>query len=250
MPARRVLVLGGTGEARELAGRLTQRRDVEVVSSLAGRVAAPRLPAGEVRVGGFGGASGMAQWLTSHAVDVVIDATHPFASTITEHAAEAAAQTHVALLRLHRPAWVAKEGDRWLPVASVGAAARRVAEVGTRALLATGRQDVPAFASVADVWFLIRCIDPPAGALPPRHEVLLARGPFDLAAERELLRRHGIDVVVTKNSGGAATRAKLDAARRLGLPVVIVERPALLPGVATVSSVDAAIAWLSQGQSG
>lgn len=250
MTSRRVLVLGGTTEARRLADRLAADDGVEVISSLAGRVSAPRMPAGTVRVGGFGGAPGLAAWLRERQVDVLIDATHPFAATITAHAAQAAADTHVPLIVLHRPPWSRGRGDRWLTVRSVAEAAAAVGTAGTRALLATGRQEVAAFASVADVWFLIRCIDPPETPLPPHHELLLTRGPFELESELDLLRRHAIDVVVTKNSGGDAARAKLDAARLLGLPVVVVERPALPAGVACVPSVEAAVTWLASGQSG
>jgi precorrin-6A/cobalt-precorrin-6A reductase len=247
--AQRVLILGGTGEARELADRLAHQPAVKVVSSLAGRVAAPRLPVGEVRVGGFGGAAGLAQWLRDHLVDAVIDATHPFAVTITGNAARAAADTNVPLIVLHRPAWGAGAGDRWTVVSSVDEAARAVPALGHRALLTVGRQEAAAFAGVDGVWFLIRCIDPPQGPLPRDHELLLARGPFTTASELELLRRNAVDLVVTKNSGGPATRAKLDAARELELPVLVVERPPLPTGVASVSSVDGAIAWLS-AQSG
>lgn len=245
----RVLILGGTGEARELADRLTRQSGMHVVSSLAGRVATPHLPVGEVRVGGFGGAAGLAQWLRSNPVQAVIDATHPFAAMITSNAARAAADSHVPLIVLRRSAWGAGEGDRWTVVPSMEEAARAVSALGTRALLTIGRQGVGAFADVEGVWFLIRCIDPPVGRRPRNHEVVLARGPFTFASELELLRRNAVDVVITKNSGGAATRAKLDAAREVGLPVLVVERPPLPGGVASVSSVDGAIEWLS-AQSG
>ncbi|MFF5898357.1 cobalt-precorrin-6A reductase [Streptomyces argenteolus] len=226
-----ILVLGGTTEARRLAENLVDVDGLRVTSSLAGRVAQPRLPPGEVRVGGFGGAEGMAEWLRAHHVDAVIDATHPFAGTISFHAASAAAAVHVPLLALRRPGWVPVEGDRWHAVESLAAAARLLPELGRRVFLTTGRMGLAAFAGLDSLWFLMRSVDAPEAPCPPRMEVLLERGPFSLEGERELIRRHRVDVLVTKDSGGDATAPKLTAAREAGIPVVVVRRPPVPPGV-------------------
>lgn len=245
MTAGRVLVLGGTAEARELAAVLAVDRAITVTTSLAGRLADPRLPAGEVRVGGFGGAQGLANWLRANEIDAVIDATHPFASTITRNAAEATAYTGVPFIVLHRPPWAAAEGDRWQSVSGLAEAAALVPTLGRRAFLTIGRQGVAAFADVEDVWFLVRSIEAPDPPLPAHHDLVLARGPFTVAGESQLLRRNAIDVVVTKNSGGLLTRAKLDAARKLGLPVLMLDRPPLPRGIETVAGPGAAVRWFT-----
>ncbi|GHH52917.1 cobalt-precorrin-6A reductase [Streptomyces candidus] len=241
-----ILVLGGTTEARRLAGLLvdTLPAATRVTSSLAGRVASPRLPPGEVRVGGFGGAEGLAAWLRAHEVDALIDATHPFAGTISFSAAAAAAEAHVPLLALRRPGWTPGEGDRWHPVGSLAEAARTLPALGERVFLTTGRMGLGAFAGLDEQWFLMRSVDAPQAPHPPRMEVLLERGPFTLEGERELLRRHRIDVLVTKDSGGAATAPKLAAARAAGIPVVVVRRPPVPEGVPVADTPEAALAWL------
>jgi precorrin-6A/cobalt-precorrin-6A reductase len=236
-----ILVLGGTAEGRELAAALDDA-GLPVVSSLAGRVASPRLPAGAVRIGGFGGPAALAAWLREQGIAAVVDATHPFARRISASAAYACPIAGVPLLRLERPGWSERPGDRWHRVPDVAAAAALLPSAGARALLTTGRQGLAAFASVDAVWFLVRCVDPPEPPLPPRHELLLDRGPYTLAGELALIDRHAIDVVVTKDSGGSATGAKLDAARERGLPVIVVDRPPREP-VATVATVAAALAW-------
>ncbi|MBC3986568.1 cobalt-precorrin-6A reductase [Streptomyces sp. AC536] len=247
--APHVLILGGTTEARLLAAALATgdgagARPPRVTSSLAGRVAEPRLPAGEVRVGGFGGPDGLARWMREQQVDALIDATHPFAETISFNAARAAATAHVPLLALRRPGWVPGPGDRWHPVASLDEAAGALGGLGERVFLTTGRMGLAAFAHLAEHWFLVRSVDAPDAPAPPRMEVLLARGPFDLAGEAELLRRHRIDVLVTKDSGGQATAAKLTAARQAGLPVVVVRRPPVPAGVPVADDVPEAARWL------
>jgi precorrin-6A/cobalt-precorrin-6A reductase len=243
---RKVLVLGGTTEGREVAAALAVDREVEVITSLAGRVRDVRLPRGEVRIGGFGGVEGLSAWLTEQRIDALIDATHPFAAAITEHAAAAAAATGVPAIHLRRPGWTERAGDRWRRVADLPGAAAAVAESAAgRVLLTIGRQGVSAFAGLDRPWFLIRCIDPPAGPLPPRHDILTARGPFDLAGERALLADRGIELMVTKDSGGAATAAKLTAAREAGIGVVVVDRPPPPAGATAVESVAAALAWLA-----
>ncbi|MFE0771703.1 cobalt-precorrin-6A reductase [Streptomyces sp. NPDC058861] len=239
-----VLVLGGTTEARALAELLHPR--VRVTSSLAGRVARPRLPEGEVRIGGFGGADGLAAWIGAHAVDAVIDATHPFAERISFNAALAAATAHVPLLALRRPGWVPEEGDDWREAGSLAEAARALDDLGDRVFLTTGRMGLAAFADRPE-WFLVRSVDAPGAPVPARTEVLLDRGPFTLDGERELLRRHRIDVLVTKDSGGAATAPKLTAAREAGVPVVVVRRPPVPEGVPVATTPEEAAAWVRDG---
>ncbi|GAA3966835.1 cobalt-precorrin-6A reductase [Gordonia caeni] len=242
-PAARVLLLGGTGEARALAAVLTGEQ-IPVISSLAGRVRNPRLPVGEVRVGGFGGVDGLADWLRDNEIRAVVDATHPFAAQITANAHAACTRTGVPLLRLARPAWQPGPDDRWFSVPDIGAAATAVAERGGRVFLTTGRQDAGAFAGISDAWFLIRVVDPPAGPLPPHRGILSSRGPYDLDGERALLAEHRIDVLVTKNSGGELTRAKLAAAADAGIDVVMVQRPPEPDDLARVDSVAAAADWV------
>jgi precorrin-6A/cobalt-precorrin-6A reductase len=213
-----------------------------VITSLAGRVRDPRLPRGAVRIGGFGGPAALARWLGEHGVGAVVDATHPFAARISASAARACPAAGVRLLRLERPAWSARPGDRWHRVADLEEAAALVPALGRRVLLTTGRQGLAAFAAV-DAWFLVRCVDPPAPPLPRRHELVLARGPYTLEGELALVDAHGIDLVVTKDSGGALTEAKLDAARARGLPVIVVDRPPR-PDAPAVASVAQALAWV------
>ena len=177
----RVLILGGTAEARELADLATRHTGIEVVSSLAGRTADPVLPQGRTRVGGFGGAAGLAGWIAEHAVDAVIDATHPFASSISGNAAAAAAEVHVPLLALRRAPWVPQDGDRWHQVVSLQEAAHVVPALGERALLAIGRQGVHHFAADEHTWYLVRCIDPPEGALVGSSIQLARFGTFEVA---------------------------------------------------------------------
>jgi precorrin-6A/cobalt-precorrin-6A reductase len=236
-----ILVLGGTAEARELAAALHDR-GVPVTTSLAGRVTRPRLPPGEVRIGGFGGPDRLADWLRAHRVGRVVDATHPFAERISASAVAACAVAAVPLLRLERPGWGERPGDRWHWVDALEEAATRVEGLGERVLLTTGRQGLAAFAGNEQAWFLIRCVDPPGPPLPGRHEVLLDRGPYTLEGELELIDRHRIDVLVTKDSGGSYTSAKLEAARARGLPVVVVRRPAR-PASERVSTVEQALGW-------
>lgn len=237
----RVLVLGGTAEGRRLAEALAGRYDV--VSSLAGRVRNPLLPAGAVRVGGFGGPDGLAAWLRANRIGAVVDATHPFAAGMTASAVAAARAAGVPLLVLRRAGWTAGPGDRWHRVPSFGAAAAALAGHGERVFLTTGRQSLAAFAGLDRYWFLARAVEPPDPPLPPRLEVLLDRGPFTVDGERALLRDRAIDVLVTKDSGGDQTAAKLTAARELGVPVLMVDRPPA-PDAATVVTVAAAVAWL------
>jgi precorrin-6A/cobalt-precorrin-6A reductase len=236
----RILLLGGTSEARALAARL--HPDVEVISSLAGRVPNPALPVGQVRVGGFGGIEGLRRWLTDDAVDAVVDATHPYAATITANAAVVCGELGLPHLVLARPAW--PPGDA-VVVRSDPEAANTVASKGySRVFVTTGRSGAAAFAGV-DAWFLIRAVTPPDPLdLPPRHQLVLSRGPYRYDDELTLLREHRIDALVTKNSGGPMTRPKLDAAAALGVAVVMVDRPPLPQGVRTVETVDDAAGWV------
>lgn len=233
-----MLILGGTGEARRLAAALTGHR---VISSLAGRVTGPVLPPGEVRVGGFGGPEGLAAYVRAESVDVVVDATHPFAARISASASAAG----VPLVVLRRPGWVAVPGDVWHRVPTLDAAAGFVAaSPHERVFLTTGRQGLGAFAELTDRWFLVRSVDPVAPPHPPRLESLLDRGPFTLDGEIALLTAYDIQLLVTKDSGGDMTAAKLAAARHLGVPVVMVDRPPVTPGVPVVADVTAALTSL------
>jgi precorrin-6A/cobalt-precorrin-6A reductase len=195
-----------------------------------------------VRVGGFGGVAGLVDWLRAERVDALVDATHPFAATMSAHAVDAAASAGVPLLALRRPGWTAQEGDRWWRVPSLREAARTVPRLGERVFLTTGRQGLAAFADL-DGWFLVRSVDPPDPPLPRRIEVVLDRGPFTVEGERDLLLRHRVEVLVSKDSGGAMTAAKLVAARELGIAVVLVDRPPV-PDAAVAETVDEAVRWV------
>ena len=242
VPPGRILLLGGTAEARRLAD-LLDSAGLDVVTSLAGRVSRPALPRGEVRIGGFGGPEGLARWLTDEGASAVIDATHPFAERISASAVRACAETGVPLLRLHRPGWSPEPGDDWIRVASTEEAAEVVRRRFRRPMLTIGRQGLAAFAGDTRGSYLIRCVEPPEVSLPHRYLLVLDRGPFGVESERALMSRHRIDVLVTKNSGGTATHAKLEAARALHIPVVMIERPAA-PDVETVHTVPDAARWL------
>jgi precorrin-6A/cobalt-precorrin-6A reductase len=237
----RVLVLGGTGDARRLA-TLLAAEGVDVLSSLAGRVADPLRPPGEVRIGGFGGAAGLAAWLQAHPVRAVVDATHPFAATMSASAAAAAELSGVPLLRLQRPGWTAETGDDWRWVDSMDQAAVAVAGFGS-VFLTTGRKGLGAFAGLS-ARCLVRSVDPPEPPLPARTEVVLARGPFTVDEELALMREHGVEAVVTKHSGGGMTAAKLTAARALRIPVVLVRRPPPPVGVTVVATVEETLRWV------
>lgn len=241
----RVLLLGGTTEARALAAEL--HPVVEVVSSLAGRVPDPVLPVGEVRIGGFGGADGIRRWLCAERVDAVVDATHPYAATITANAAEACRESGVPHVVLARPAWPL--GDAIVVASNVAAADVVARKRFSRVFLTTGRSGSAVFAGV-DAWFLIRAVTAPDDdTLPARHELLLSRGPYRYADERKLLVDFDIEALVTKNSGGDMTRSKVDAANDLGIPVVMVDRPKLPADVRTVSTVAEAAAWVRSRRS-
>lgn len=239
-----VLILGGTTEASAIARALAGSARVRATLSLAGRTRAPVLPAIPSRRGGFGGVDGLVRYLRGHAVDALIDATHPFAARISANAVAAAALAPVPLLAVLRPAWTATPGDRWTEVADMAAAAAALGTAPRRVFLTVGQGDLAPFAAAPRHRYLIRSIElPDPASLPPGARCVAARGPFAEADERRLLRAEGIEVLVTKNSGGDATAAKLAAARALGVPVVMVARP---PGPAapTVPDAAGALAWL------
>ncbi|WP_084536731.1 cobalt-precorrin-6A reductase [Azospirillum halopraeferens] len=242
----KVLILGGTTEATALARRLAGNPRIAATVSLAGRTANPVLPPLPTRIGGFGGVDGLAAWLAEQGVAAVVDATHPFAARISANAVAACGRLGVPLLVLGRAPWTAQPGDRWIAVPDMAAAAAALRGLGERVFLTVGRQELAPFAAVPEKHYLIRTVDPP-DPMPalPRFTLLLDRGPFAPDAELALLEEHRIDAVVSKNSGGTATRAKLDAARRRGIPVVMVDRPP--PGPApVVHDPAAAAAWLER----
>lgn len=239
---QRVLILGGTADARALADALAVR-GCDVTTSLAGRTLAPTLPQGKIRSGGFGGADGLAQYLQAEGITHLIDATHPFAARISANAVVASAKAGVPLVRLERPAWTRVEGTDWVHVPDMSTAAALLPE-GARVFLTIGRQELGAFHGVTRCTFVARVIEPPQ-ATPPGWTVIAARGPFSLATERETLKAHAITHLVTKNSGGSLTAAKLDAARELGLTVVMVARPTL-PPAPIAATLDDAVAWVDR----
>ncbi|UBF30299.1 cobalt-precorrin-6A reductase (plasmid) [Kovacikia minuta CCNUW1] len=243
----RVLILGGTGDAAELAAKVSFIRGVDhVITSLAGRTRHPSVPEGRVRVGGFGGSTGLAAYLREHQIDILIDATHPFAAQISWHAAEAAKSVAIPHLMLVRPAWNWVTGDHWIEVENTSDAAQAIPATAKRVFLTIGRQELAPFAPLVDRWFLMRMIDPPApDAIVPQGEVLCDRGPFTLDNERQLLIHYRIDAIVSKNSGGDATYAKIIAARELGIPIIMVQRPAIPPSE-QVATAEQALAWLTQ----
>lgn len=248
----RILVLGGTTEASRLAKALADRPDIAATLSLAGRTEAPAAQSIPTRVGGFGGAEGLAAYLRDHGIAALVDATHPFAARISRNAAEAARAIGTPIVALVRPAWAREPGDDWREVATLEEAALAIGEAPKRVLLTTGRLGLASFAVAPRHHYVIRTIDPPEAevlARLPHHVMLYDRGPFDLAAERDLMMRERIDVVVTKNSGGAATYPKIVAARELGLPVVI-QQPPTRPDVPQVHDVAGVFAFLERLRGG
>lgn len=240
----RILILGGTTEARQLAGKLAARADVSLTLSLAGRTENPVAQGVPTRVGGFGGADGLAAFLRETRIELLVDATHPYAAQISANAAAAADEAGVPIVALRRPGWEPAEGDRWTLADSVASAVTALASAPRRVFLALGRQEVAAFEAAPQHHYLIRSVDPVEPRLAvPDATYLLARGPFREADERALLLEHRIDVVVSKNSGGEATYGKIAAARALGVEMVMIRRPAL-PDVASAETVEALAAMV------
>ncbi|MDI9638254.1 cobalt-precorrin-6A reductase [Geitlerinema splendidum] len=241
---KRVLILGGTKDATELATRIAEIPGVEAIASLAGRTHQPRGVFKNTRIGGFGGVAGLTDYLQEQQIQGLIDATHPFAAQISFNAATAAAAVGIPHLMLIRPAWERTEGDRWIEVDAYEAAAAQLPDLAQRIFLAIGRQELATFAHLQTLWFLMRTIDPPQpdAAVPPG-KLLRERGPFSLDHERSLLQQYEIGAIVSKNSGGDATYTKIIAARELAIPVVMIQRSPLPPGD-TVTDVESALAWL------
>jgi precorrin-6A/cobalt-precorrin-6A reductase len=241
-----IVILGGTAEARQLATALVAD-GVDVISSLAGRVGSPSLPPGRVRLGGFGGADGLAEYLRREQASGLVDATHPFAARISANAVQAAGRTGTPLVRLERPGWADHpSAASWIWVPDAGAA-REAADSARRPFLTTGRQSLSAFGPWSDRDVLIRLVEPPNQPLPPRWTAISSRGPYSYSGERQILREHAVDVLLSKDSGGTHTVAKLDAAGDLSVPVVIIARPQL-PPARIVSTAPEAVAWCREGQ--
>ena len=241
---KRVLILGGTGDAARLATQASHIPDVEIITSLAGRTQKPTAIAGSVRVGGFGGAAGLSDYLRYRQIDYLIDATHPFAAQISHNAAIATRDVGIPHLMLVRPAWERMPNDRWIEVESIEAAVLALEQSAKRVFLTIGRQQLAPFARLHNVWFLMRSIDPPSPDITlPNGITVLDRAPFTIAQEKQLMLDHTIDTIVSKNSGGNATYAKIVAARELEMPIVMVQRSPT-PPVKQVADVEGAINWL------
>jgi precorrin-6A/cobalt-precorrin-6A reductase len=240
----RVLILGGTTEASALAKLIADDPRFEATLSFAGRTAAPRSQPIATRIGGFGGADGLADFLGEQKIEAVIDATHPYAPRISANAVVACARAGVALASLVRPAWKPEAGDKWETAPTAVAAALAIGKAPRRVFLALGRQELHFFAAFAQHHYIARLIDPPQGARPHNLILLQQRGPFDRDAELRLLKERKIEVVVSRNSGGSATYPKIEAARVLGLPVIMISRP-VKPAGHIVRTAEEALAWLA-----
>ena len=243
----RMLILGGTSEASALARGASDcwGENIDIITTLAGRLSRRPDITGRIRVGGFGGPDGLAAYIKDESIDAMVDATHPFAAIMSAHAREAAERTTVPRLVLCRLPWQSQSGDDWHAVSNIAEAARLVPTIGSRAFLTTGIGGLDAFAAVQNAWFLVRLMAPPKEALLLEQcETVIGRPPYKLKDERRLLADHNIAVTVTKNSGGAATEAKLTAARKARIPVIMVERPPP-PGGKTVADVALALAWVA-----
>ncbi|MBC04738.1 cobalt-precorrin-6A reductase [Thalassospira sp.] len=226
---KHILIFGGTGDANRIAEDLLHEfgGDIRLQLSLAGRTSAPSLPDGvPVRIGGFGGPEGIISYVKSEQIDLVIDATHPYATEISHNVAQACHAVAMPCIQFHRPAWEKTDKDNWISVKSIEEAAKILPEIGTRALIASGAKNLHAFEGLEKTWLLVRTVDAPRDPFDLEHgEWLFARGPFSVESETELLERHEVNVIVSKNSGGDATYAKIEAARNLGIPVIMIERP-------------------------
>ncbi len=240
----RALILGGTGDANRLAEAFV-REKIDAIYSYAGRTQIPLGHALPTRIGGFGGVEGLADFIREAGITHVIDATHPFAAEMSRHVVEACAATGIPLVALERAPWIRTAGDNWIEVADVSAAVTALPEKPARVFLAIGRQHIAPFAARPQHAYILRFVDAPDGDLPlPGAEVIVSRGPFTLDGDRELMRSRGVEFLVARNSGGTGARAKIDAARELGLAVIMIARPAL-PERPRAGSVEDVLAWLA-----
>jgi precorrin-6A/cobalt-precorrin-6A reductase len=241
---RKLLILGGTGDSREIAAAASLLPNVEVISSLAGRTQNPASIPGEIRVGSFGGAAGLAAYIREEKINYLIDATHPFASQISMNALTAANECQIPHLLYQRPPWQREIEDTWYEVDSLKEAAVLLPNLAKRVFLTIGRQEVKYFANLRELWFLIRSIEP-SEAIDIKGEIILDRGPFSLAEESHLLEKYCIDTIVTKNSGGRATYAKIIAARQRRIPIIMIRRSAL-PNCEVFTQIEDVIIWLDR----
>ncbi len=240
---RNLLILGGTQEATELGKKTANLSNIKVKISLAGRTS-QAVASKNLRIGGFGGVAGLINCLKEEKIDLIIDATHPFAAQISQNAATAAENLGLPFLMLIRPKWESVVGDKWIEVENISAAVEILPDFGSRVFLTIGRQEVTAFSQLENIWFLMRAIEKPSSDIVlPKGLLLLERGPFDKDSEKQLLKKHNIDTLVSKNSGGNATYAKIIAARELGIKVVMVKRP-MLPQGEWVEDVESALEWV------
>ena len=238
-----ILILGGTTEANELAALLAQQPQLRATLSLAGRTRNPVLPDIACRIGGFGGVDGLVQWIRTNHVTALVDATHPFASIMPFHAAEASAQTGIPMLALTRPEWMPETGDNWTQAVSHGKAITILGENPRRIFLTVGRLELDAYAAAPHHFYIVRTIDP-VDPKPLLNALwMTGRGPFTMESELSILSEHKVEILITKNSGGIATKAKLLAARKLGFPAVLIARPPK-PTVETVHQTSAAMQWI------
>jgi len=239
----RLLILGGTSEATALTRELAGAPGVAPILSLAGATEHPAPSPIQRRIGGFGGAVGLAAFLRAEGIEAIVDATHPFAARMSMNAAAAAQATGTPIVVFTRPPWERRDGDRWLEVATMDEAVDALGPRRRTVFLTQGRLRLAAFKRAPQHHYVVRAIDRPEIAALPDCRLILARGPFALADEIALMRHERIDVVVTKNSGGAATYPKIEAARALGIEVVIVARPKP-PQAETLHDLDAVLAWI------
>ncbi|AFY56246.1 precorrin-6x reductase [Rivularia sp. PCC 7116] len=241
----KILILGGTQEAVELAKKAANLPNIEVKLSLAGRTS-QAVTSKDSRIGGFGGIAGLIEYLQAERIDLIIDATHPFAAKISHHAATAAESLGLPRLMLIRPEWELVPGDKWIEVVNIESAPETLPDLAKRVFLTIGRQELTAFSQLENIWFLMRMIEKPASDIVlPKGLLLFKQGPFDNDSEKQLLEEYKIDTVVSKNSGGSATYAKIIAARELGIKVVMIKRP-MLPQGELVEDVDSVLQWIKR----
>jgi precorrin-6A/cobalt-precorrin-6A reductase len=239
----RVLILGGTTDANQLAAAIAGDSSLDPILSYAGRTENPKRPPIAWRTGGFGGVDGLIDYLRAENIARVIDVTHPFAAQMSAHAIAACAAAAIPLLALERAPWRRVAGDRWTEVYDFAAAAEALGDTPRRVFLGIGRTQLAPFAGHPQHFYLVRLVDPPRAPLPLKAEVIIARGPYDLAGDRAVLTEHRIDIMVTRDAGGDSASAKIDAARELGLPVVMVRRP-FIPSREKVETVAEVLRWL------